>query len=81
MVACEDFVTRQLVAPATAKFPTANHIAISQLDPDKPEWLIVGYVDSENKMGAMLRTDYSCTVRWAPDDELWHQVDLQLRPR
>lgn len=52
--ACESVVESELVSPATAVY----HHQVSGADP----WRITGTVDSENAMGAMLRSSYSCTV-------------------
>lgn len=51
---CEDLVSGQLKAPATAKF---NSTATGN-----GTWTVKGTVDSENSFGAMLRADYQCTV-------------------
>jgi hypothetical protein len=55
---CEEYVTDRLKAPATADFPGGAHVS-STAD----EWTVVASVDSENGFGAMIRTDYVCTVR------------------
>ena len=56
---CEDYVTDRLKAPASAEFPGADRVVSSTAD----EWTVVASVDSENGFGAMIRTDYVCTVR------------------
>jgi len=51
---CEDLVQAELKAPSTAKFDsTATGFG---------EWTVTGTVDSENSFGAMLRSEYQCTV-------------------
>ncbi len=55
------FVTRQLKAPATAKFDdaTAN---VKKLN--DTTFTIVSFVDSENSFGALLRSNYFCTITY-----------------
>lgn len=55
-VACENAVRANLKAPATASFSS------NASDAGYREWTVSGYVDSENSFGAMIRTNYSCTV-------------------
>lgn len=54
---CEDLVTTNLKAPASAEFGTIEATRSGG------EWIVTGYVDAENSFGAMLRTDFQCTVR------------------
>lgn len=61
---CEQFVTDQLKAPATAVFSGA--FAAEQSD---ASWIVRGSVDSENGFGAMIRNNYTCRVRPAGGDE------------
>lgn len=70
---CEQFVERRLKAPATAEFSESTVMQ------GGGEWVVEGDVDSENGFGALIRSEYSCTVR--PYDEEatdWELVDLQL---
>jgi hypothetical protein len=59
---CIQQVTDRLKAPATARF--------SERDPDHEGqdgslYLFTGTVDSENGFGALIRSDWSCKIRWA----------------
>lgn len=54
---CEDLVEESLKAPATAEFGT------SEARRSGSEWVVTGSVDAENSFGAMLRSDFQCTVR------------------
>jgi hypothetical protein len=69
---CETFVKERLRAPATAEFSGA---AVDVVNRD--EYLVVGTVDSENGFGALVRTDYECTVRAAGLNK-WTLVDLDI---
>jgi hypothetical protein len=51
---CEHLVSSNLKSPSTAKFSDG-------FSGDGP-WIVSGYVDSENGFGAMLRSDFRCSV-------------------
>lgn len=75
---CEKFVSKQLRAPATAKFSGMDDTSIAPLG-DR-QWKAVGYVDAQNAFGALIRNDYSCTVRYLGDDK-WRSIDVTILPR
>ncbi len=54
IVACEDAVEQLLRAPATASF--------SSTASGSDRVVVDGYVDSENGFGALVRSDFQCTV-------------------
>ena len=60
-VCAQQEVTAMLKAPSTAKFPwgSADSILYS---PEKKTFDVISYVDAENGYGAMMRTNYVCTV-------------------
>lgn len=68
-VMCEEFVKDRLKAPATAEFDTEPGTKSGKA------WVVQGVVDSENGFGAMLRSDFTCRLRYAGDDE-WQLVKL-----
>lgn len=72
-VMCENFVTDRLKAPSTADFPGAD--SVDELGSD--EYEVTASVDSENGFGAMIRTDYVCTIRYSGDDK-WTLVSLDI---
>lgn len=59
----QDFVTTQLKAPGTAKFPLSTDPAVTITRRDNGAWLISGYVDAQNSFGALIRTRYICSVK------------------
>jgi hypothetical protein len=79
-VVCQDFVKDQLVAPATAKFPICSHWEIDQKYGTTDTWTATAYVDAENRMGAMLRMEFTCEVRYKGDDN-WGLLDLKTDQR
>ena len=62
-MACERFVEARLKAPATADFAPFHKQLIS--GNGKGPWTVIGYVDSQNSFGAMLRSNYTCTVEFS----------------
>jgi hypothetical protein len=71
-VACRDFVSRQLKAPATAEFADDY-----EFDGEGDDYTIRSYVDAENSFGARIRTSYTCKVHYTGNNE-WSLVDLQV---
>ena len=63
-LACQDFVKEKLKAPATAKFSgqQTNVAGVNQ-------WTVTGLVDAENSFGAMLRSNWTCSIRL--DGDTW----------
>ncbi len=72
-VMSQSFVKRELVSPSSAKFPRFDKSMAIQVDEDI--WIITSYVDSQNKFGAMLRTNYIAKVKYLGNDE-WRLLDL-----
>lgn len=64
LVACERYIKSQLKAPTTAKFNT-------QVDENSDgTYTVSGSVDAQNSFGAMIRSDFSCTVQMNGDEVL-----------
>ena len=57
---CKKNTSKQLIAPKSAVYPDFSEDMIEPLDENS--YLISFYVDSENKKGAMLRTNIRCKV-------------------
>jgi hypothetical protein len=55
---CEARVSSMLKAPSTAKFDSQARSSATSTS----AWAVTGTVDSENSFGAMLRSNFSCTV-------------------
>jgi hypothetical protein len=73
-VDCENFVRRLLKSPSTANFAPHRELAItgSEMGP----WTVHGYVDSQNSFGAMIRSNYVCTIRYQGDSV--HLENIQI---
>jgi hypothetical protein len=72
LVTCQQFVTDRLKAPSTAEF--SGHEIINA----DPQWTVRGAVDAQNGFGAMLRSNYVCTVTLTPDGKTWQLNSLDL---
>jgi hypothetical protein len=75
-IMCQVFVERQLKAPKTADFPATSQDKVTHTG---SAWTIVSYVDAENSFGAMIRTDYDCTVEYIGNEE-WKLISLETSP-
>ncbi len=73
-VRAEMFVTDQLKAPRTARFPsTTSYVARSFDD----TWMVSGYVDAQNSYGAMIRSEWFVTLRYEGRDK-WKLVSIEF---
>lgn len=70
---CTDAVRDRLKAPRTAKFPWGFTDRVTHLGEGK--YRARAYVDAQNAFGAMLRTNFDCTVQWAGGDR-WRIEEL-----
>jgi len=59
-IQAQQFILQGLVSPSTAKFPALpSNISTD----DKGLYQVISYVDSQNGFGAMIRSDWSVTMR------------------
>ena len=65
-VMTQQLVTNQLKSPSSAKFPYSSDVSVKR---DGVGWTIVGYVDSQNGFGAMIRTKYLAKVEYLGGDQ------------
>jgi len=70
-VMMQEYVKKNLKAPSTAKFPSLDYKWQKRED----IYDIVGYVDSQNSFGAMIRTKFSGTIQDIGDD-YWKLINL-----
>lgn len=66
----QDFVRANLKAPSTADFPSSWSNSAPR-DLGDGLWYVHSYVDSENAMGAKLRTFYICELRTNDSGKNW----------
>lgn len=75
-VMSEEFIKKQLKAPATADFPTGSDGRVKYLGDSV--FYIDSYVDAQNSFGANLRSNYSGKIKYKGDDN-WINIDLVLK--
>lgn len=78
VLACEDFVTDRLVAPATAGFPGTWDEEHVQVHVQGRRYTVSSHVDAENGFGAQVRTPFICEVRLSQDGSTWRLRDLVM---
>jgi hypothetical protein len=61
-VMAKQFVSNRLVSPGSAKFGESWESKIQNLG--NARWQVAGFVDSQNRMGALVRSEYVCTMRY-----------------
>ena len=74
-VMAKQFVEDRLVSPGSADFSSYSEANVIVLG--EREYRVAGYVDSQNKFGAMLRSNYICTLR-ENEDDTWTCTDLSI---
>jgi hypothetical protein len=63
---CENhFVKDKLLAPTSAKFSGDDETGVT---PGKGNWVVRGYVDSQNAFGVMIRSQYVCITSYQGAD-------------
>ena len=65
---CQNRITKKLTSPASADFAGKDELDIQKKENNGEYWQIRGYVDSDNKFGASLRSSWYCTVEPRIDD-------------
>lgn len=75
-VMSEEFIKKQLKAPATADFPGGSDGRVKYLGDSV--FYIDSYVDAQNSFGANLRSNYSGKIKYKGKDQ-WINIDLILR--
>jgi hypothetical protein len=72
---CQERTSAELKAPASAAFPSYDEHAISH---SGALWSVDSYVDAQNSFGAQLRTRYTCTASFNPNDATYRIEGVQV---
>lgn len=75
-VMAEQFVKDKLKSPGSAKFQSFSDQNITDIGDGR--YTIAAWVDSQNSFGALIRTKYICTVKYAGDDK-WQLENLEFK--
>ena len=73
-VYAKELVTAHLKSPLTAKFP--NYSECSYQKGEDGVYMVVGYVDSQNSFGAMIRETWGCMIQEVGTK--WQVVMVQI---
>lgn len=84
--AAEHFVKQRLVAPATAQFSypgdVTTHVKRVKDSPEgKPRFTILGYVDSQNRLGALVRSEFFVVLKYCRSSSKFYLEDIAVVPR
>lgn len=74
---CKEFVKTRLLSPSSARFPSCYDVDVRQTDVALDVWYVEGYVDAENAFGVVVRSYYSCGVRYLGNEE-WGLVSMTI---
>ena len=77
-VICQNATEEKLVSPATADWPFDACRSVTHLGDG--EWKMQSHVDSQNRMGALIRIAVDCTAKFAGQGKYLIE-DLQLLER
>lgn len=77
-VRAEAYAKDGLVSPTTAKFGEQQTNLTSSEDDNICNYIVTGLVDAQNSFGAMLRTQYSVSVRYDKQADRWSLIDLSI---
>lgn len=75
------YVGDRLVAPGTMQFPYRQDdgVFVRRIE-NTCTYSVTGYVDSENRFGALIRTHYTAIVESSPTEaDHWRLVSIQLQ--
>jgi hypothetical protein len=79
---CERYVRDGLQSPSTASFSSRDAAAFDS--ENGARWQVKGWVDSQNGAGAMIRSDYDCTVHFqgrSGGNIIWTRENVSVKPR
>lgn len=79
-IMANEFVQKRLVSPSTAKFPKFSDPGVRILEDDGCVFSVFGYVDSQNKFGAMIRTEFVAVVfrEGSPNGNVWKAKQISF---
>lgn len=76
-VMSQQFVERQLRAPATADFPSwPDEYQVQTLGNCK--YKVRSYVDAQNGFGALIRSNYSAVLVLHPENDSWSALEVNI---
>lgn len=76
--ASRELVKQKVRSPSTATFPGGDEFV--KWNGSCNFW-VVGFVDSQNGFGAIVRTRYETTMTYLPDTNVWQLTDVEFERR
>ena len=67
LIASQNFVKTRLTSPSSAEFSYDYENKVQKIN--DTTFRVVGWVDSQNGFGAMVRSNYTCTIIFYPKTE------------
>jgi hypothetical protein len=77
-VFAQEFVTRILKAPATAKYPSYTENGVQVLYKGNCDFAVLGFVDAQNSFGALIRSKFIVELRYSPEDDRWSRISANI---
>ncbi|EKE79448.1 hypothetical protein A10D4_12809 [Idiomarina xiamenensis 10-D-4] len=74
----QHFIEKRLKAPSTADFPWMSSDGVYVSVMGNCEFHVRGFVDAQNGFGAMIRTNYSLTLRYSKQSKKWHLESISI---
>jgi hypothetical protein len=78
-VMSQNFVKKNLKSPSTADFPYINNDGVRVSKISDCNYQVIGYVDSQNGFGAMVRSSYSVNMESTTDGKKWTARNLIIK--
>jgi len=72
----QTFVDKRLISPSSAEYPSMRDPTV-KVQKVEGQWYIAGYVDSDNALGASIRTRYNVVMQQLPGNQ-WKLIDIEI---
>ena len=76
--AAKDAVNSGLKAPATAVYPSWDDDGVQIFETGECKFAVLGFVDSQNGFGALIRSRFSVKVEYLKAKSDWNSSELRI---
>jgi hypothetical protein len=73
---CQKFIQQRLTSPGSADYPFGASTGGDDLGGGR--YRFRGYLDSQNGFGALIRSTYDCSIKWAGGSD-WELERLEMQ--
>jgi len=77
--AAKGYVTQRLISPGSVRFPWPESLDQVAVETSTGRWRVVGWVDSQNRFGAVIRSNFTCQLQY--DTGKWRLISLEMAER